>query len=187
MDALMPLASLPIQISGRNRMWRKHAIDSIRKDPDFVDGKYGLPPRGLRSALHVLAWMASSPLKWQEAAPDRDRADQFIDRLIDKGMLEQDANNFAYAFDASWDYNPRPELANIRAPVMAVNSQDDQVNPPELRILETETQKVPHGKAVVLPITNKTAGHGTHTIAECWKDYLAELLDVSSRRTSSKL
>lgn len=181
MDALMPLASLPTQIAGRNRMWGKHAIESIRHDPAFDGGDYRVQPRGLRSSLHVLAWMASSPLQWQKAAPDRESADKFLDKLIEKGMQEKDANDFAYAFDASWDYDPRPGLQQIKAPLTAVNSADDQVNPPELNILEKEIKKVPNGKAVILPITEKTAGHGTHTIAECWQEHLVELLDRSGK------
>lgn len=124
MDVLMPLQSLPIQISGRNRMWRKHAIESIRNDPDFAGGDYGMQPRGLRPALHVMAWMTSSPLQWQKAAPDRESADQFHENTIEKRMAETDANDFAYAFDASWDYDPSPLLKSIQAPLTAVNSAD---------------------------------------------------------------
>ena len=179
MDAVMPLASLPCQISGRNRMQRKMAISYIREDPEFKKGNYRTQPPGLKAALGILAWMSSSPLRWQMACPDRESADDFIDALIDNGMHEQDANDFAYAFDASWDYDPRPGLKDITAPLTAVNSADDQVNPPELQILETETKKVEKGKAVVLPITETTVGHGTHTVADAWKDYLVELLQRS--------
>ena len=124
MDALMPLASLPCQISGRNRMMRKLAIDSIRNDPEFANGNYKVQPRGLRAALSIFAWMTSAPLRWQKEAPDRESADDFIDALIESGMHEKDANDFAYAFDASWDYDPRPRLKNIRATLTAVNFAD---------------------------------------------------------------
>ena len=180
MDALMPLASLPSQISGRHRMLRKMAIDSIRTDPQFLDGNYKSQPRGLMGALHVFAWMASSPLQWQKEAPDREKADAFIDDMLQTGMREKDANDVAYAFDASWDYDPRPGLKDIKTPLTAVNFADDQVNPPELRILEEETKKVDKGVAVVMPITEKTVGHGTHTIAEVWREYLDDLLKRSS-------
>lgn len=179
MDALMPLASLPVQIAGRNRMMRKIAIDSIRSDPRFAEGDYTSPPLGLRTALSVLAWMSSCPLKWQENCPDRESADEFIDAYIEMGMRNQDANDFAYAFDASWDYDPRARLREIRAAVVAVNSADDQVNPPELGILEREMEKVRGGEAVVIPISDKTVGHGTHTVAEVWAPYLAKLLERS--------
>lgn len=187
MDAVMPLASLPCQISGRNRMLRKHAIDSIRKDPDFADGNYHKQPRGLVPALHVFAWMASSPLKWQAEAPDRESADKFIDNWIDAQLQVQDANDFAYAFDASWDYDPRHGLKIIKAPLTAVNHMDDQVNPPELMILEEQIKNVRKGEAVLTPITKETAGHGTHSIASVWKEHLIDLLERSSKSAKSKL
>ncbi|KAK3715868.1 hypothetical protein LTR37_006851 [Vermiconidia calcicola] len=187
MDAIMPLASLPSQISGRNRMMRKMAIDSIRDDPEFMDGNYRIQPRGLRAALHVLAWMSSSPLRWQNQAPDRESADKFIDAWMEAGMRQQDANDFAYAFDASRDYDPRPGLKNISATLIAVNFEDDQVNLPELQILETEIKKVKQGKAVVVPISAGSAGHGTHTVAVVWKEYLADLLEMSKSANNAKL
>lgn len=187
MDAVFPLASLPCQISGRNRMIRKHAIESIREDPEFNDGNYIKQPRGFKTALHVLAWMSSAPHQWQKAAPDRESADEFIDNWIEIAAMERDANDMAYAFDASYDYDPRPGLKHIRAPLTAVNFACDQVNPPELRTLEEEIEKVEGGKAVVMPITEKTVGHGTHTVAEVWKEHLAELLARSgpSQQASS--
>ena len=185
MDAVMPLASLPCQISGRNRMWRKHAIESIRNDPDFASGNYTVQPRGFVSALHVFAWMTTSPLRMQIEAPDRESADRVIDRMIQVGLKEKDGNDFAYAFDASWDYDPRPGLKDIRAFVTGVNFADDQVNPPELNILEEEMRKVEKGKAVVMPITKNTVGHGTHSLAYVWKEYLIDLLDRSRRNTNT--
>lgn len=179
MNAIFPLASLPCEISGRNRMMRKHAIESIREDPEFNDGNYAKQPRGFTTALHVLAWMSSAPHQWQKLAPDRDSADDFIDNWIELAAMDRDANDMAFAFDASYDYDPRPGLKNIRAPLTAVNFACDQVNPPELRILEEEIQKVEGGKAVVKPITEKTVGHGTHNVAAVWMDDLAELLERS--------
>ena len=175
----MPLASLPCQISGRNRMMRKVAIDAIRNDPEYKNGNYSSQPRGLRTALSILAWMSSCPLKWYEACPDRESADDFIDSYLDMGMRMQDANDFLYAFDASWDYDPRPKLKTIKAPLIAINSADDQVNPPELGILEREINNVENGEVVVLPISDKTSGHGTHTVAEAWDAYLSKLLEIS--------
>ena len=181
MDAITPLASLPCQISGRNRMMRKFAIDSIRTDPEFKNGDYRTQPRGLKAGLSILAWMSSCPLRWQDACPDRESADDFIDAFMENGMYEQDANDFAYAYDASWDYDPRPGLHKIKAPLTAINTADDQVNPPELKILETEMKKVENGVAVVIPISEKTVGHGTHTIAEVWKEHLADLIKRSGK------
>ena len=187
MDALMPLASLPAQIAGRNRMVRKMAIDSIRQDPEFHNGNYETQPRGLKAALHVLAWMGSAPLRWQQDAPDQESADAFIDKMMEKGMREKDANDFAYAFEASLDYDPRPGLEGVKACLTAVNFADDQVNPPELRILEEETKKIPGGVAILMPIDEHTVGHGTHSVAAVWKHYLAELLKKSSSGGTPRL
>lgn len=124
MDALMPFASVPTQIAGRNRMWRKQMIESVRNDPEYQGGDYGLPPRGFRWAVFNLGLMGGSPLQWQKAAPDRQSADKFLNDLVDKGIQEKNANDFVYAFDASWDYDPRPGLGDIKVPLTAVNSAD---------------------------------------------------------------
>lgn len=179
MDALMPLASLPMQISGRNRMFRKMIIDSIRTDPEWNDGEYTKQPRGLVTALYVLTFMSSIPLQWQKEAPDRDSADEFLDKRMALTTSTTDANDLLYNVDASHDYDPLSKLNTIKAPLIAINSADDQVNPPELGILEREIHKVPNGRAVVLPISDTTMGHATHTWAVEWKNYLEELLKKS--------
>jgi homoserine O-acetyltransferase len=179
MDALMPLASLPVQISGRNRMMRKMFMDAIRNDPEWNNGEYTKQPRGLADALHILLIMGSSPLQWQKEAPDRDSADKFLDDRIARLMKEDDANDSLYQIDSSRDYNPQPKLGTIEAPLLAINSADDQINPPELGILEREIKNVPHGRAVVIPISDATHGHGTHTWAAVWKDQLVQLMKES--------
>ncbi|HET7778550.1 MAG TPA: hypothetical protein VFL07_08360, partial [Rudaea sp.] len=180
MDALMPLASLPVQIAGRNRMMRKMFMDSIRNDPEWNGGEYTKQPRGLVDALHILLIMGSSPLQWQREAHDRDSADRFVDEHVASYMRQDDANDLLYQFDASRDYNPQPKLGTIKAPLLALNSADDQINPPELSILEREIKNVPHGRAVVIPISDATHGHGTHTWAAVWKDELVRLLEESA-------
>jgi homoserine O-acetyltransferase/O-succinyltransferase len=188
MDALMPLASLPVQIAGRNRMMRRMVMDSIRNDPEWRNGEYTAPPRGVVSALYTLLMMTSSPLQWQKTAPTRDEADRFFDQQIRTRLAATDANDMLYQFDASGDYDPAPRLESIQAALVAVNSADDLVNPPELGILEREIRRVPRGRAVVLPITDQTRGHGTHSIPTLWKDHLAQLLRESepARQTSSR-
>jgi homoserine O-acetyltransferase len=96
-----------------------------------------------------------------------------------KRLAATDANDFLYAFDASRDYDPSPDLGKVEAAVTAINSADDEVNPPELGILEREIKRVKRGKAVLLPIGPQTRGHGTHTNAAAWKDHLAVLLERS--------
>ncbi len=176
MDALLPLASLPVEIAGRNRMLRKMIMDPIRNDPAWNGGDYDEQPPGLREAMYGLIVMVSSPLQYQLSAPTREESEAYMDRLVDNYTSRMDANNLIYAFDASRFYNPAPHLQKITAPLLAINSADDQVNPPELGILEEETAKVPNGRSVVLPITSMTRGHGTHSNPTIWGPYLARLM-----------
>jgi homoserine O-acetyltransferase len=182
MDALMPLASLPVEIAGRNRMMRKMALDSITNDPEWKQGEYKAQPRGLTEAIHIMIFMVSSPLQWQKEAPTREKAEALLDSLIQRYASTLDANDLLYQFDASRDYNPAPHLAEIRAPLYAVNSADDQVNPPELGILDEAIHRVPHGRYILLPITSETRGHGTHSLPAIWGKYLAELLQTSETK-----
>ena len=179
MDAMMPLACLPVQIAGRNRMMRKMAMDAIRQDPAWENGEYKSPPPGLKTALDVLLIMGSSPLQMQKQYPTRDAADTFLDDFMRTRFASTDANDFLYAFDASRNYDPSPNLEKVRVPVMAVNSADDFINPPELGIMEIQIKRVPKGKYVLLPITDQTRGHGTHTLPAIWLGYLQELLGES--------
>jgi len=181
MDALMPLASLPVQIAGRNRMMRRMIIDSIRSDPEWKNGEYSSQPRGLVAAHYILMMMSSSALQWQKQAPTRDAADQFMENWVARRAERADANDLLYQVEASRNYDPAPKLETIKAPLLAINSADDVINPPELGILEREIQRVPKGRAIVLPITEKTRGHGTHTFPEIWQQHLAELLRQSEK------
>jgi homoserine O-acetyltransferase/O-succinyltransferase len=179
MDAAMPLACLPVQIAGRNRMARKMIMDSIRDDPGWMGGEYKQQPAGLKSAIYVLLFLVSSPLQMQKNYPTREQADAFLDQFVKTEMGGLDANDTLYAFDASRSYDPSSRLDTIKAPVMFVNSADDQVNPPELGVAQQEIKKVKKGRFVLLPITDQTRGHGTHTLPAIWKQYLAELLAES--------
>jgi homoserine O-acetyltransferase/O-succinyltransferase len=178
-QALMPLACLPIQISGRNRMMRDMIMHSIRDDPEWKNGDYTSQPRGLESAIYIMMVLVSSPLQWQKQAPTQQAADAMFERIVKRYREIEDANDMLYAFDASRDYNPEPELEKITAPLTAVNSADDQVNPPELGIVEKLIKRVKHGKFVLLSISDQTRGHGTHSYPAVWGEYLAELLERS--------
>jgi homoserine O-acetyltransferase len=181
MDALMPLASLPDQISGRNRAWRRVAIDAIRTDPDWQDGNYATQPRGLRTVAQML-WLASSnPVIRQKQAPTLADADRVLDEYVATYVKTGDANDVLYALEASRDYNPAVGLERIVAPLVAINSADDIINPPELGILERGIARVRNGKAIVLPLSDKTVGHGTHTMAALWKEHLVALLKATER------
>ena len=176
MDALMPLASAPVQIAGRNRMMRRMIADAIRNDPEWRGGDYTAQPRGLADAVHVLMLMTSAPLQQQKTAPTRDAADSLLEAQVARYVRTIDANDMLYAFDASRNYDPSPHLARIRAPLFAVNSADDEVNPPELGILEREIRKVPRGRYILIPTSDATRGHGTHSLPDVWGRWLAELL-----------
>jgi homoserine O-acetyltransferase len=180
MDALMPLASLPTQISGRNRGWRRMVIDAIRNDPAWNGGEYKTQPPSLRTAAEMLWFMSSNPVLRQKESPTLAKTDENLDKFVDQIVKADDANDVLYAIEASHDYDPGPSLEKIRAPLLAINSADDLINPPELGILEREINRVPHGRAIVIPFSDKTRGHGSHTIAALWKDQLSILLKESA-------
>jgi homoserine O-acetyltransferase len=182
MDALMPLASLPTQISGRNRAWRRVIIDAIRNDPAWNGGEYKIQPPSLRTAAEILWFMSSNPVLRQKEAPALTKTDEALDKFVADYMKTSDANDVLYALEASHDYDPGPNLEKIRAPLLAINSADDLINPPELGILEREIKRVPHGRAMVIPLSDKTRGHGSHTIAVLWKDQLAKLLKETEKQ-----
>ena len=183
MDALLPLASLPAQISGRNRVWRRTIIDAIRGDPDWHDGQYTSQPHALRTAAEILYFMSSNPALRAKEAPTLEQADRNLDQyLATNALVKLDANDVLYAVDASRDYDPGPQLEKITAPLLAINSADDLINPPEQRILEREIGRVPHGKAIVLPFSDETVGHGSHTKAVLWKKYLSKFLRQTERK-----
>jgi len=180
MDALMPLACLPVPIAGRNRLWRKMVIDGIRQDPDWKNGEYTSEPRtALQISADFLLIAGSAPLHMQEDLPTRDSADKFLDEFMKRTVAGLDANDFLYAVNSSRNYDPSSRLDAIKAPVMFINSADDFINPPELGIAEREIKKVKNGKFVLLPTSEKTHGHGTHTWAAVWQQYLKELLEES--------
>lgn len=181
MDALMPLACLPVPVAGRNRIWRKMLIDAIRDDPEWKHGDYQRQPAGLTTAIDLLILAGSSPLQMQKSAPDPQSADDYLAQRREAYAKTLDANDLLFAVAASRDYDPSQDLEKIEAPVMFINSADDFINPPELAIAQREITRVKHGRFVLLPITDNTRGHGTHTRAEVWKQYLEDLLAESSR------
>jgi homoserine O-acetyltransferase len=179
MDALMPLASLPVQIAGRNRVWRKTLIDAIRNDPAWAGGNYTRQPPSLRTASALIFFMGSNAILRQQQMPTLSKVDETLDATMANAERDLDANDLLYQVSASWDYDPGPGLAKIRAPLVAINFVDDLINPPELGILEREIRRVAGGKAVLIPASAETRGHGSHTLATLWKSHLVELLSRS--------
>jgi homoserine O-acetyltransferase/O-succinyltransferase len=181
MDALMPLACQPVQIAGRNRIWRKMTMDAIRNDPEWKGGEYATEPQqALRTALDFLLIAGSAPSYMQKTLPTRDAADKYLDDYFKARLAALDANDFLYQVNASRNYDPSPQLEKITAQVMYINSADDFINPPELGIADREIKRVKNGRFLLIPISDETRGHGTHTRAVVWKQYLAELLAKSA-------
>jgi homoserine O-acetyltransferase len=181
-DGLVPLACAPTQIAGRNRMMRKLAIDAIRTDPTWQNGEYTTPPAGLRGALEILWVMGTAPLFNQTQAATRDVADSAISAWMADRLRTTDANDFLYQFESSRDYDPSAKLESITTPVLAINSADDEVNPPSLGLMEQLMPRVPHGRFVLIPTSARTRGHGTHTWAAIWKPLVVEFLATLPER-----
>jgi homoserine O-acetyltransferase len=182
MDAMMPLACLPVQIAGRNRLWRKMIIDGIRNDPEWKDGDYTTEPHAaLEISADFLLIAGSAPLLMQKNLSTRDLADKYLQDSMRRITSTLDANDLLYAVNSSRNYDPSQRLETIKAPVMFINSADDFINPPELGIAEREIKRVPRGKFVLIPISDQTRGHGTHTSAAVWQQYLKELLAESGK------
>ncbi len=177
MDGLVPLASVPVQIAGRNRMMRRMIIDDIRSDPEWNNGEYTRQPRGLAAAIQILLLMGSSPLQWHKAAPTRDDADRFLAEQMRSRLATTDANDMLYQFEASRDYDPAPALERIAAPLLAINSVDDLINPPELELMEKLIRRVKRGQYILIPTSDRTRGHGTHSLPEIWQLHLKAFIE----------
>jgi homoserine O-acetyltransferase len=184
MDALMPMACLPVPLAGRNRMWRAMIIQAIEADPTWKGGDYTEEPwSGLRTAADLIAIAGSAPLQMQKTMPTGEAADAYAAEYVKHALVapNADANDEIYYVDASRTYDPEPGMDRIVAPVMWLNSADDFINPPELGIAEREVTKIKHAHFILIPISEATHGHGTHTWAAVWQDHLAELLKESAR------
>ena len=182
MDALVPMASQPTAMSGRNWMMRRLLIDAVRKDPAWQDGNYSTPPPALRTA-NVFFGVATSggSQGWQVQAPTREKADQLLDQRL-AAPFSADANDFLYQWESSGDYDPQPRLERIRARLLAINSADDERNPPELGVMERELKRIPDARLLLIPSSEASRGHGTTAMARFWKDALRELLAAAPRR-----
>lgn len=180
MDALMPLACLPVRIAGRNRLWRRMIVDAIKNDPAWKGGDYTAEPEAaLRTSADLLILAGCAPLRMQHDMAAPDSADRYLDAALHTRLPALDANDLMYQIEASRNYDPSPDLAKIRAPLVHVNFGDDFINPPELGIAEREIKKVHGGRLVLVPGTPETRGHGTHTWAAVWQGELAALLRAS--------
>ena len=173
----MPLACLPVEIAGRNRMWRELAIEGIRQDPAWQGGNYTTQPvQGLRAATSLLQVAGCRPAL-SAARLSRPRgAETYIDERIARDLPTRDANDLIYQLEASRTYNPRPHLARIVTPMTWVNSGDDFINPPDYGIAEETARQMPGVRYILIRATTETRGHGTHTWARFWRQELIDLL-----------
>jgi homoserine O-acetyltransferase len=187
LDAAMPMACLPVEIAGHNRMWRRAAMEGIRQDPAWQDGNYTTQPaQGLRTAVSLLQVVGFAPLYLQRAYPDRTSADAYIVERINRDLQTRDANDLLYQLDSSRTYNPRPLLARIKTPMAWVNSADDYINLSDYGIAEEAARQMPSVRYRLIPASVETRGHGTHTWAKFWRQDLIELLAKTERDQKSK-
>ena len=182
MDALAPMAAQPTEMSSRNWMMRRMRIDAIRIDPDWKDGNYTTQPRTLKTA-NVFFGVATigGTLAYQKAAPTREAADKLLDQRL-AAPFNADANDFLYQYESSRDYNPSPKLERIEAALLAINSADDERNPPETGLMVNALKRAKNGKLLLIPASEETRGHGTTGMAKFYKQQLKELLDTAPRR-----
>jgi homoserine O-acetyltransferase len=181
MDVAVPMASLPTEMSGRNWLMRRLIIDSIRNDPEWMDGNYTKQPRSVQFASVFYA-IGTNGGNWglYKQAPTRDKADQLLSQRLN-AKFAGDANDYLYQWDSSRDYNPAPGLERIQAMLLAINSADDERNPPELGLLDREIKRVKNGRVLLIPGSDQTVGHGTTGQAKFWKQQLGELLQTAPR------
>ncbi len=181
MDALLPLASQPIEIAGRNRMWRRTVMDAIRNDPQWNNGEYKNQPSSLGTASEILLIAGQNTERSQKEMPTREKTDTYLEDQLATRLKTTDANDFLYYIDSSRNYNPEPQLEKITASLTAINSADDFINPPELKVIDKDIVRVKNGKYVLIPASDQTRGHGTHTWPVFWQEHLAALLQRSER------
>jgi homoserine O-acetyltransferase len=183
MDALVPMASQPTEMSSRNWMMRRLIIDTIRNDPDWNGGDYTAQPKAFRAAAVFYGISTNGgTLAYQKMAPTREAADKLLDQRL-SAPFNADANDFLYQWASSRDYNPAPNLEEIAASLLVINSADDERNPPETGIVERELKRVKSGKLYLIPASEDTRGHGTTGLAKFWKQQLQEWLQNVPRRT----
>jgi homoserine O-acetyltransferase len=179
MDAVMPLQCLTVEVAGLNRMLRRIVIDGIRNDPDWKNGEYQRQPlRALTIAQYGALALFGTPLPQWKATPTRALADAAFDKRIADGVAANDANDMLYQYEASADYNPTADLGKIQARVIAVNTEDDTVNQPELGVMEREIKRVDRGRYVLVRRSDATIGHGSYRVGKLFAPYILELLAV---------
>lgn len=178
MDGIVTISSLPNKVEGRNAIWRRILVNGIRNAPDFMGGNYKEQPKVLFSVMAMFDMLVQSPVRLNEQYDTYPKVEAYLDDVTEESVEEDDANNIAYRFDASFDYNPAPELIKITAPLLTITFADDELNPIELGVVEREIKKIKNGRYVIMPATPTSAGHRGQVQAERWKDHVAKFMSV---------
>lgn len=177
MDALFPISSLPVEIGGRNRLWRHTIVEAIRDDPEWKNGDYDQQPHGYSRIVPLVAIMVSNPVRQYEQYPTKAAADAWYERMVQRAYKHADANDKLYQYDASSDYNPAPDLEKIKAKLVLIVFEDDQINSPEFAALDRNMPRVKNGRHVIVPADKQSNGEGNNTDAKLWRSYLQGLLN----------
>lgn len=185
--ALLPLACQPIEIGGLNRIWRQLVVDAIRSDPAWAGGEYAAQPlEGLRTAASLLIVAGAAPLNLQKTYATREAATAQARARVAASIAAMDANDLIYQIEASRTYDPWPNLEAITTPVVWINSADDFINPHNLDIPQRAVARMPNARFRLIPESEETQGHGTHTWARFWKADLADLLARTDSAASDR-
>src|ERR1700742_3683267 len=182
-DALVPMAAQPPAMASRNWMLRRMLIQTIRQDPAYDNGNYTTQPPSLRLASVFMGIATSGgTLAYQSLAPTHEKADKLVDERL-AAPPPADANDFLYQWESSRDYDPAPQLDRITAPVLAINSADDERNPPETGLMTQALTHVKNGHLLLIPASADTRGHGTTGLAKFWSQQLQDFLSAVPRKT----
>ena len=175
-DGLIPIAAMPVAIQGRNLLWRRILSQAIRKDPEWNNGNYEKQPQGFLSIMPMFDMLVQSPVRLGESITSYEKADAHLADVLDETLEEDDANNILYRFEASSDFNPEPELGRIRASVLTILFEDDELNPVNLGTMERVMPKVKTGRMVVIPAGKDTEGHRTQVKASVWREHVQRFM-----------
>ena len=176
MDALMPITSQPVQVAGRNFLWRRVIIEAIRGDAEWNGGEYDKQPSHWVAVMPFFNIMITTPVRLQAAGPTWEKANELFNKIVETGRKTFETNDLLYAFESSWDYDPEPDLGKIKAKLWAVNFADDLINSVEIDVMDRAVAKVPNGRAITIAATSQSFGHLNQFHPEIWKHYLTELL-----------
>ncbi len=178
MDGIVPIAAMPTAITGRNLLWRRILSQAIRKDPEWKNGNYDQQPQGFMSIMPMFDMLVQSPARLGESITTYATAAAHLAEVDEETLEEDDANNILYRFESSFDFNPEPELGKIRAKVLTILFEDDELNPVNLGVMERVMPKVKGGRMVVIPAGPETEGHRTQVKASVWRQHLHAFMNT---------